>query len=85
MWGQTLNEHSSEVSGGTYRMTQQNYISWMGACRSRVVLQQLLAWAGTFPTVQKCMVRQVLQGGHKLPLSGTGPEGCGKRVRLNGA
>ena len=53
--------------------------------RSRVVLQQLLAWAGTFPTVQKCMVRQVLQGGHKLPLSETGPEGCGKRVRLNGA
>ena len=27
-----MNEHSSEVSGGTYRMTQQNYMSWMGAC-----------------------------------------------------
>jgi hypothetical protein len=51
---------------------------------SRVALQQLLAWVGTFPTVQKCMVRQVLQRGHKRPLSETGPEGCGKRVRLNG-
>ncbi len=35
---------------------------------SWIVLQQLLAWAGTFPAVQKCMVRQVLQGGHKRPL-----------------
>jgi len=51
---------------------------------SRVVLQQLLAWAGTLPTVQKCMVRQVLQGGSKQPFS-DGPEGSGKRVRLNGA
>ena len=32
MWGQTLNEHLSEVSGGTHRMTHQNYMSWMGAC-----------------------------------------------------
>ena len=52
---------------------------------SRVVLQQLRAWAGTFPPVQNCVGRQVLQGGHKRPLSETGPEGCGKRVRLNGA
>ena len=52
---------------------------------SRFVLQQLLAWTGTFPTVQKCIVRQVLQGGHKQPVSEVGPEGCGKRVRLNGA
>jgi len=51
---------------------------------SWIVLQQLLAGAGTFPTVQKCMVRQVLQGGHKRTVSEVGPEGCGKRVRLNG-
>jgi len=52
---------------------------------ARFVLQQLLAWAGTFPTVQKCIVLQVLQGGHKQPVSEVGPEGCGKQVRLNGA
>jgi hypothetical protein len=30
---------------------------------ARLVLQQFLAWAGTFPPVQKCLVRAVLSGG----------------------
>jgi hypothetical protein len=52
---------------------------------SRAVLQQLLAWASTFPSVQKCMVRQVLQGDYKRPVSEAVPEGSGKRVIFNGA
>jgi hypothetical protein len=32
MWGQTSNKHSFEVLGGTHRMTQLNFMGWMGAC-----------------------------------------------------
>ena len=48
---------------------------------SRVVLQQLLAWAGGFPPVQKCLVRAVLPRGRKRPLPEVGQERGGKRFR----
>jgi hypothetical protein len=37
--------------------------------RSRIVLQQLLAWAGSLPPVSKCMVRRVLPRSGGRPLS----------------
>ena len=50
---------------------------------SRAVLQQLLAWAGGFPPVQKCMVREVLSGVRKRPFSEAGRQrGRSKRLRL---
>ena len=45
--------------------------------RSRFVLQQLLAWAGTLPPVSECMVRGVLPGGSGRPIS----KAAGKRRR----
>jgi hypothetical protein len=49
---------------------------------SRAVLQQLLAWAGGFPPVQKCMVREVLPGVSKRPLPKVGRQRGSKRLRL---
>jgi hypothetical protein len=51
------------------------------ASGSRVVLQQLLAWAGGFPPVQKCLVRAVLSGGRKRPVPEAGQERGRKRHR----
>jgi hypothetical protein len=51
------------------------------ASGSRAVLQQLLAWAGGFPPVQKCLVRSVLPRSRKRPLSETGQERRRKRLR----
>lgn len=51
------------------------------ASGSRVVLQQLLAWAGGFPPVQKCLVRAMLPRGRKRPLTETGQERGGKQLR----
>ena len=48
---------------------------------SWIVLQQLLAGAGTFPTVQKCMVRALLSGGRKRPVPEAGQERGRKRLR----
>ena len=39
---------------------------------SWAVLQQLLAWAGRFPPVQKCMAREVLPGVRKRPIPEAG-------------
>ena len=49
---------------------------------SWAVLQQLLAWAGGFPPVQKCMVREVLSGVRKRPFSEAGRQRGSKRLRL---
>ncbi|KAL3786657.1 hypothetical protein ACHAW5_001375 [Stephanodiscus triporus] len=51
------------------------------ASGARSVLQQLLAWAGGFPPVQKCLVRAVLPGGRKRPVPQVGQERGGKRFR----
>ena len=51
------------------------------ASGSRVVLQQLLAWAGGFPPVQNSLVRAMLPRGRKRPLPETGQERGGKRLR----
>jgi hypothetical protein len=42
------------------------------AVRSRLVLQQFLAWVGMFPPVQKCLVQAMLSGGKQryLPEAG---------------
>jgi hypothetical protein len=94
MWGQISNNPLFEGLEGTVRMTQKNYMGWMEACvccgtirraGHGLFCKQLLAWAGTSSSMQKCMVRQVLQGGYKQPISKAGPEGSGKRVQFNGA
>jgi hypothetical protein len=54
------------------------------ASGSRVVLQQLLAWAGAFPPEQKCLVRAVLSGGRKRPVPEAGQE-CGRKRHRPGA
>ncbi len=51
------------------------------ASRSRVVLQQLLAWAGGLPPMQKCIVWGVLLGGRKQPLPKTEQQQGSKRLR----
>jgi hypothetical protein len=64
-----------ELDGGVQRV-------WEDAVSgSRTLLQQLLAWAGRFPPMQKCMVRGVLPRGRKQPLPATGQTGGGKLLR----
>jgi hypothetical protein len=70
-------------------MTQENYMSWGGdvcevwedpARGSRLVLQQILAWANTSPPVQKCLVQGVLSGSKQRPVPTIGrPDGGGKQ------
>ena len=51
--------------------------------RSRIVLQQLLAWARTLPPVSECMVRRVLPGVSGRPLSKATGERRRRRKRLS--
>ena len=64
-----------ELGGSVQRLWQD------AASGSRTVLQQLLAWAGGFPPVQKCLVRAVLPRSRKRPLPKAGQERGGKRLR----
>ncbi len=48
---------------------------------SRVVLQQLLAWVGGLPPVQKCLVWRMLPRGNKRPFPPTGQNRGNKRIQ----
>jgi hypothetical protein len=52
------------------------------ASGSRAVLQQLLAWAGGFLPMQKCMVWEVLPGVRKRPIPKAGRQQGSKRLSL---
>ncbi len=57
-----------ELDGSLQRMWED------AASGSWVVLQQLLAWVGRFPPVQKTLVQRMLLGGSKQPLFEAGQE-----------
>jgi hypothetical protein len=62
-----------ELDGGLHRVWED------AASGSRAVLQQLLAWAGGFPPVQKCLVWRMLPRGNKRPFPMVGQERGRKR------
>jgi hypothetical protein len=64
-----------ELDGGVQRVWED------AASGSRALLQQLLAWAGRFLPVQKCMVRGVLPRGQKQPLPTSRQTRRGKWLR----